>query len=63
VIHCSLQEIATIHLSVLKKAVEATNTSYKQYVIEQATEQQHRNDVWKHERKTVDDLAESLQFE
>ena len=62
VIHCPLQEIAN-HLPVLKNAVSATNTAYKQYVQEQATEQGHREDVWKQERKAVDDIAESLDFE
>jgi len=60
VMHCPLQEIAA-HLSALKKAVAATNITYKQYVQEQAAKQEHRE--WKQERKTVDDLAESLHFE
>ncbi|HXG37896.1 MAG TPA: hypothetical protein VNL36_03900 [Bacteroidota bacterium] len=63
VVHCPLQEIATVHLPVLKKAVAATNVSHLQYLIDQAREQDHRNDLWKIERKAVDDLAESLQFE
>ncbi len=63
VMHCTLQEIATTHLPVLKKAVAATNKTYKQYVQEQATEQEYREDVWKQERKAVDDMAESLHFE
>ena len=62
VIHCPLQEIAT-HLPLLKKAVAASNKTYKQYVQEQATEQEHREDAWKEERKAVDDIAESLDFE
>lgn len=63
VVHCPLSEIATVHLSVLKKAVAATNVSHRQYLIAQAREQDQRNDLWKLERKAVDDLAASLQFE
>lgn len=62
VIHCPLQEIAA-HLPVLKKAIVATNKAYEQCVREQATEQKHREDVWKQERKAVDDLAETLKFD
>lgn len=60
--HCPLKEIAS-HLTVLKKAVATTNKSYKQYVQEQATEQGRREDVWNQERKAVDDIADSLDFE
>ncbi len=63
VIHCPLQEIATTYLPVLKKAVEATNVAYVQYAREQATEEEHRADVWKEERKAVEDMAKSLRFE
>ncbi|MBI4546920.1 MAG: hypothetical protein HY707_03005 [Ignavibacteriae bacterium] len=62
VMHCTLQEIAT-HLPVLKKAVDATNKKYRQYAQEQATEQEYREDVWKQERKAVDDIAKSLRFD
>ena len=63
VMHCHLQDIAATHLSVLKKAVAATNIAYINYAQEQATEQEHREDVWKNERKAVDEMAESLHFE
>jgi len=62
VIHCPLQEIA-LQLPVLKKAVASANKRYEQYAQEQATEQKHREDVWKRERKAVDDIAETLTFE
>ena len=55
VMHCPLQEIPTRHLPALKKAVEATNSAYKQYAREQVTEEEHKVDVWKEERKTVED--------
>ena len=60
--HCTLQEIVA-HLPVLKKAVAATNKTYKQYVQEHATEQEYREDVWKQERKAIDDIAKSLRFD
>ncbi|MGA9363483.1 MAG: hypothetical protein WBW16_03855 [Bacteroidota bacterium] len=62
VMHCPLREIAATHFPVLKKAVTQTNETYRQYAQEQATEHEHRVDVWKHERKAVDEMAESLHF-
>ena len=62
VMHCPLQKVA-FHLPVLKKVVAATNEAYKQYAKEQATEQERREDVWKDERQTVEDVAKSLHFE
>lgn len=63
VLRCPLKEVATKHLPVLHKAVAATNKTYKQSIQQQATEQELREDVWKQERKTVDDMADSLNFE
>jgi hypothetical protein len=63
VMHCPLQEVATIHLPALKKAVQATNVAYKQYAREQKTEEEHKADVWKEERKTVEEMAKALKFE
>jgi hypothetical protein len=63
VMHCPLKEIGTTHLPVLKKAVDATNVAYKQYAREQGTEEERRADVWKEERKSVEDMARSLRFE
>ncbi|HWR20312.1 MAG TPA: hypothetical protein VN444_00440 [Verrucomicrobiae bacterium] len=59
---CPLQEI-TMHLPSLKKAVAATNEPYNQHVREQTLEQEHREDAWKKERKAVDNIAETLQFD
>ena len=63
VMHCPLQEVATTHLPALKKAVQATNVAYKQYTREQATEDERKADVWKDERKTVEDMAKTLKYE
>ena len=63
VMHCPLQEIATKHLPALKKAVEATNSAYKQYAREQVTEEERKTDVWKEERETVEEMAKTLKFE
>lgn len=62
-LHCPLQEIATTHLPALKKGVEATNVAYKQYARDQVTEEERKADVWKEERKTVEDMAKTLRFE
>ena len=62
VMHCPIEKVA-FHLPVLKKVVAATNEAYKQYAQEQATEQERREDVWKDERKAVEDVAKSLHFE
>ena len=62
VIQCPLQEVA-VHLPLLKKTVEAANKKYGQYVQEQVTEQEHRVDVWEQERKAVEDIAKSLNFD
>jgi hypothetical protein len=61
--HCPLQEIAATHLPLLKKAVEATNVAYERFAQEAETEEEHRVDVWKEERKAVEDMAKSLRFD
>ena len=61
--HCPLKEVATLQLPALKKAVELTNAAYKQYAREQMTEDEHKADVWKQERESVEDMARSLKFE
>lgn len=63
VMHCPLQEVATTHLPALTKAVAATNVAYKQYTREQVTKQEQKEDVWKEERKAVEDMARTLRFE
>jgi hypothetical protein len=63
VVHCSLQEIANKYFPVLKKAVDATNTAYRSYAHDAATEHQHRIDMWADERKAVDDIAKLLKFD
>lgn len=63
VMHCPLQEVATTHLPALKKAVEATNIAYRQYTKDQVAEEERKADVWKQERKTVENMAKSLTFE
>ncbi len=61
-IQCPLAEVAG-HLPVLKQAVAAANRAYERYKREQASEQKDREDVWKDERKSVEDLAKSLHFD
>jgi hypothetical protein len=63
VMHCPLQEVPTIHLPALKKAVASTNVAYRQFAQEQVTEEERKADVWKQERKTVEDMARLLEFD
>ncbi len=59
---CPLEEVGS-QLLVLKKAVAAANIAYEDYARKQASEQKAREDVWKDERETVEDVAESLRFD
>jgi len=63
VMQCLLHDIAVMHLPVLKKVVTATNSAYHHYAQEQATKHGQRDETWTHERKAVDEMAESLHFE
>ena len=60
--HCPINEVAS-QLPVLKKAVAAANIAYRSYVLRQASDLKAREDVWKDERKNVEDIAKSLQFD
>lgn len=62
VLHAQLQEIS-LQLSILKKAVAATNVNYNLYAEEQEIEQNHLNEVWKLERDAVIDMAKTLHFD
>lgn len=62
VVHCSLQEVGG-YMPILKKTVALTNILYNQYALKQANELKGREDVWKDERKAVDDVAKSLHFD
>jgi hypothetical protein len=62
VIHCPLEDISK-HSPDLIKAVASTNIAYKQYVSKQASDLKSRENVWKDERKIVEDVAKSLHFE
>jgi hypothetical protein len=62
VMHCPLEAVATTYLPALKKAVEATNVAFKQHVREQVAEEERQGEVWKEERKTVEDMAQTLKF-
>jgi hypothetical protein len=63
VVHCQLHEVAAVQLPALKKAVAATNEAHKQYVQKVATALEHREDVWRQERRAVEDMASSLRFD
>ena len=61
-IHCPLQEVATLHLPLLKQTVVATNKEYTQYIQQQEVEHMRRETIWKEERKEVYKMAEALHF-
>jgi hypothetical protein len=63
VIHSPLQEIAAMYLPALKTAVADTNVEFEQYVQEQITAGKRKAEAWKEERKAVEEVAGSLQFE
>jgi hypothetical protein len=63
VIQSPLEDIATIHLPALKKAVEAANTAYRQFAREQVKEDERKGEAWRNDRHTVEALARTLTFE
>ena len=63
VMHCPLQEIPAKHLPALKKAVGATNAAFNKFARDQASVEEHKADVWKQERETVEVMAKTLRFE
>jgi len=63
VLHCQLHEVATTALPVLKRIVAATNEAFQRSVQTEATALEHRQEVWKQERKDVEAMSKSLQFE
>ena len=63
VLHCQLHEVAASQFMALKKAVAATNEAYKRYAQGEAAAREHREDVWRQERKDVDAMAASLRFD
>lgn len=62
VIHCPLQDVATMFLPALKKALDATNKAYKQYDQEQEKIEESKADAWKTERQNVEEMAKMLKF-
>jgi hypothetical protein len=60
--NCPLEDIAK-QLPVLKKAVAAANAAYVENERKQAMDQKVREDIWKDERKTVEDTVQSLHFD
>lgn len=63
VIHAPLAEVATHYLPALKNTVAAANKGYAQYDLLQAQVHVQKENVWKDERKLVDELATTLMFE
>jgi hypothetical protein len=62
VLHCPLREVAVLHLPVLKEAVASANTEYDHYLQQQEAEHTRRENLWKEERKSVYEMAQTLRF-
>jgi hypothetical protein len=63
VVNCPISEIGSKYLPSLKVAVDASNVGFKQYSLNQAAEEKRKADVWKKERKIVEDVAGTLHFD
>jgi hypothetical protein len=63
VAHCQLQEVAPVILPALTHVVTETNAAYAQFAQKQATDLEHREDLWREERQRVEATAASLSFE
>jgi hypothetical protein len=63
VLHCELHDVATAQLPALKQVVASTNAVYRRYIEKESTDREHREDLWKQERKEVEAMASSLRFE
>lgn len=63
ILRCRLEELRPVHLPVLRLAVEATETAFRTYQADEAAALKRREDVWKDERKAVDEVAASLHFD
>lgn len=63
VIHSPLTEVAAKYLPALKKTVATANANYAQYDLLQAQVHVQKENIWKDERKRVDELASTLTFE
>ena len=62
-ITCRLSDVPTLYLPVLKKAVAAANGSYRRHMQEEAAARTSRENVWRDERGSVEEMAASLNFE
>jgi hypothetical protein len=63
VMRSPLEEIRTTHLPALKRAVVATNDAVRRYSRERQANFTRRESTVDDERKTVEDLSDSLRFE
>jgi hypothetical protein len=62
-VDCPLRDVAPTYFPALKRAVAETNKAYMQRVQEDANAEEGREDVWRKERKAVDEVAASLRFD
>lgn len=62
-VECGLHEVPDTILPALKQAVATANASYRDHVQREEREQTRKEDVWKDERKSVEDMARLLHFD
>lgn len=62
-VECSLGEVAEVLFPALKQAVATTNASYRNHVRQEERERTRKETAWKDERKLVEEMARSLNFE
>jgi hypothetical protein len=62
VIHCRLDEVKSV-LPALKKAVDTTNTAFRLRSRSEEIAVERRQNIWKEERRDVDAMAGTLQFD
>lgn len=63
VLRCRLDEVGTVHLPVLQRAVAAADAPYRASLSNAAAATRRREDVWSDEREAVEKVAGSLRFE
>lgn len=63
VLRCRLEDVGTVHLPVLQRAVAAADAPYRASLSNAAAATRRREDVWSDEREAVEKVAGSLRFE
>jgi len=60
---CPLQDVASVYVPALQKAMSVVNAEYQRCARNEAADLKQRIDSWAAERKAVSDTADSLRFD